>query len=65
VMFLSLAVLFIVDTLHEKGISIQKSINAQEIWFRAFIYLAAIWSVIMLGIYGVGYDASQFIYFQF
>ena len=32
---------------------------------RWLIMLVLFWSVIMLGIYGVGYDTSGFIYAQF
>lgn len=58
-------VLFVVDILHEKGISIYRAVNSQEIWFRWMLYLGLIWTVIMFGIYGTAYDTSTFIYFQF
>lgn len=58
-------ILFVIDILHEKGVSVLKLVNSQEIWFRMLIYLSLIWSIIMFGVYGVGYDTSQFIYFQF
>lgn len=61
----SIAILGIVDILHEKGISIFSVVQKQTIWFRWILYLGLIWSVLLLGIYGVGYDTSQFIYFQF
>ena len=32
---------------------------------RWTIYLALIFAVLIFGIYGSGYEASQFIYFQF
>lgn len=65
IMMGSIAVLFTVDVIHENGISVRKWICSQEIWFRLLVYNVLIWSVIMLGIYGVGYDTNQFIYFQF
>lgn len=58
-------ILVIVDILHEKGISIYRIVNSQEIWFRWILYLGLIWTIIMFGIYGIAYDASAFIYFQF
>ena len=61
----AIVILFVMDILHEKGISVLKLINSQEIWLRMLIYLSLIWSIIMFGIYGVGYDTSRFIYFQF
>lgn len=60
-----LFVLMVVDLLHEKGISIYTAVQSQEIWFRWMLYLGLIWITIMFGIYGVAYDASGFIYFQF
>lgn len=40
-------------------------VSHQEIWFKWMLYLGLIWGIIMLGIYGVDYDTSTFIYFQF
>ena len=40
-------------------------ITNQGIWFRWLIYFAAIFGILIFGVYGPGYDASQFIYFQF
>ena len=62
---LAVALLFVIDILHEKGLSVSKIIDSQEIWFRYLIYAGLIWSIIMFGIYGIGYDTSQFIYVQF
>lgn len=62
---LSILVVFVVDVLHEKGIRIREWIYQEKLWFRWLIYLAAFWCVLMFGIYGVDYDTSQFIYFQF
>ena len=58
-------VLMIVDAIHEKGREIFSLVNQQAIWFRWTLYLGLIWCIIMFGIYGVDYDAGQFIYFQF
>lgn len=61
----AMVVLFAVSFLHSRGISLRQKIARQGLWFRWGIYYAAIFSVLILGIYGSGYDASQFIYFQF
>lgn len=37
----------------------------QNLWFRWGVLLALIAAVYIFGIYGPGYDAQQFIYFQF
>lgn len=65
ILFFAISILFIVDIFHEKGVSIFQSVKEQTLFFRWVLYLGLIWSIIMLGIYGNGYDASQFIYFQF
>ena len=58
-------VLMIVDVIHEKGASVFLLVRKQRLWFRWSLYLGLIWCIIMFGIYGAAYDASQFIYFQF
>ncbi|MBR5226398.1 MAG: MBOAT family protein, partial [Clostridia bacterium] len=60
-----IAILMIVDTLHERGVAIFKLVNQQECWLRWLLYLGLVWTIIMFGIYGTAYDSSQFIYFQF
>lgn len=62
---LGVVILLVVDIIHEKGKSIFSLVKRQALWFRWGLYLALIWGVIMFGIYGIGYDTSQFIYFQF
>ena len=37
----------------------------QNLWFRWGVLLVLIVAVAIFGIYGPGYDAQQFIYFQF
>ena len=64
-LFFGIIVLVTVDIIHEKGKSIFLLVNRQTLWFRWILYLGLIWCIILFGIYGVGYDSSQFIYFQF
>lgn len=61
----SLVILCTVDILHEAGYSIYKIVYRQTLWFRWLLYLGLIWGTILFGIYGIAYDAGQFIYFQF
>lgn len=61
----SISILIIVDILHEKGIKISNYIRKQKFWFRWLLYIMLIISIIMFGIYGISYDTSTFIYFQF
>ena len=65
VLGLGLVIQLTVDVLHEKGISIWKRTAALPLPLRWLIILGLFWTVIMLGIYGVGYDTSGFIYAQF
>lgn len=61
----SLCILCVVDVLHETNHSIFQLAAHQTLWFRWLLYLGLIWCTIMFGIYGIEYDTSQFIYFQF
>lgn len=61
----SIMVLIAVSLLKERGISIRESIGKMNIVVRWTIYIAAFYSVVILGIYGPGYDASAFVYMGF
>lgn len=65
VLVFSLAVLFVVSVAKYKKLEIREWLCCQGIWFRYTVYLLAVFSILIFGIYGTGYDASQFIYFQF
>jgi D-alanyl-lipoteichoic acid acyltransferase DltB (MBOAT superfamily) len=54
-----------VDLFQEMGYQIRVKISQQNIIFRWVIYLLAIFSIIIFGIYGIGYDAASFIYMGF
>lgn len=64
-MLVMILVLLLVDCLKYIKIDIVEKIFAQGYWFRCLIFVCLFWLVFMTGIYGVEYDASQFIYFQF
>lgn len=64
-LLLSIAVLMIIDILHENNRSVFLFVNKQEFWFRWILYMGLVWTVILFGIYGIAYDTSAFIYFQF
>ncbi len=65
VLLVWIAVLFFVDILHERGISIREKIARQALPVRWIIYYAAVFSIVFFGAYGMGYHASDFIYMQF
>jgi len=58
-------VIFIVGLLQEKGYSLRQTIASKNIVLRWCVYFTAIFFVIILGAYGVGYSPADFIYAQF
>lgn len=60
-----IVVAMVVDVLHEKKIYIREAISAQHIIVRWGIYLAALFSIMLWGMFGIGYDAKSFIYMNF
>lgn len=62
---ISLFILFAVDISKYKGIDFIDWICRQGVWLRWLIYYAGIFGILIFGVYGPGFDASQFIYFQF
>lgn len=64
-LILAILILLVSDIFKYKGIKVRKVIMRQELWFRWSLYIAAIAGILVFGIWGPGYDASAFIYFQF
>ena len=54
--------LFWVDHVHERGVSLRTVIARQHLVFRWGIYIAAVLAIIIFGIYGPVYNAADFIY---
>ncbi len=65
VLVLALVILMIADFAKYRGVKVRGWIIAQGLWLRWAIYLAAIFAVLIFGVYGSGYKAANFIYFQF
>lgn len=61
----SIAVLFFVGVVHEKGVSLRETIAEQRVVVRWLIYLTAFAVPLVFGMYGSGYDSAAFIYQQF
>ncbi|MDD4844242.1 MAG: MBOAT family protein [Anaerotignum sp.] len=55
-------VLLTISLLQESGVQIREALSKQNLLFRWIIYLAAIFLLIMFGVYGLNYNASDFIY---
>lgn len=64
-LLLGMILLVIVDVLNEHGVVIRDRIAREGIVFRWLVYFSAITLILILGIYGPGYDAAAFIYQQF
>ncbi len=64
-MWIGIGILILADLFKYKGICIRHRILRQEWWFRWLAGLGSVLLLLILGIYGYGYDARNFIYFQF
>ena len=64
VLVCSLAVLLIVSIMQER-VKVREWLAKQMLWFRWSVYLLAVFGTLILGVYGPGYNASQFIYMGF
>lgn len=65
VLLLGTALLFFVSLARYNGIKLRDTLAEQNWFFRWGIYLIAIFFILIFGIYGPGFAASQFMYFQF
>lgn len=65
IVVIGVVIMFVVSLLQEKGVNIREKISKQNIVFRWILYYGIIFTIIIFGIYGAGYDASSFIYGQF
>lgn len=61
---LAIAILFIGDFM-QKRFSVREELKSKNIVFRWAVSYILIIALVIFGVYGPGYDASQFIYFQF
>ena len=65
VLAVALLVLLFVSIAKYKKMEIREWLSKQGLWFRYAVYLIALFTVLIFGIYGANYDAASFIYFQF
>ena len=65
VLCFSVLILWVVSFMQERGIKIREELAKQNLVFRWIIYWTAVSFILIFGIYGAGYNESQFIYFQF
>ncbi len=64
VLILCILLVMFIEHLQEKG-SVREMIAGQHLLIRWGIYLGAIALIAVFGVYGPGYDATQFLYGQF
>ena len=58
----AILLLFVVSVLQENGVNIRDRIESKPLAVRWAIYLIALTFILILGTYGPGYSASEFIY---
>ena len=61
---LCVVLMAVMEVLQEKG-NIREHLEKQHLFVRWSIYLGAIALIVVLGVYGPGYSATQFLYGQF
>lgn len=64
-MLLTIALLLIVDILHDKKVYVLNMIHGQHICIQACLCAILFMVVVIFGVYGVNYDVGTFIYFAF
>lgn len=65
VLWVSALIMLIFGVCKYQKISLGEALSRQGIWFRWSVYFAAIFFILIFGVYGPNTDASVFIYFQF
>lgn len=64
-MIFGIGILVLADIFKRRGIRVREVIARQDYWCRYLIMIAAICFILIFGIWGSGYNAAGFIYFQF
>ena len=65
ILIIGVIIMFIVGLLQEKGYNLREKVSKQNIIFRWSLYYIIFFAIVIFGIYGPGYAASDFIYGQF
>lgn len=65
ILVVALAILFGADYAHERGIRLRQKLSEQNCWFRWGVYIGVTMGILLFGVYGPEFSASEFIYFQF
>lgn len=62
---LCLIILFLISLIEEQGVDIRDWLATRHIVFRWILIYGLIFSIILFGMYNVGYDSSQFVYMKY
>lgn len=65
IVIIGVIIVFVVGLIKEKGICIRETVSKWNIVLRWSFYMVGLYSVIIFGAYGRGYDIVSFIYAQF
>lgn len=65
ILAISVLLVFVVSLLQEKGYHLREKIAQQNLVFRWILYYGIFFAILILGIYGRGYNVNSFIYGQF
>ena len=65
VLFITFALFFTVSVLQERGMEMRETLAAKPFYVRWIVYLLGFAAVVILGVYGPGYSASEFVYRNF
>lgn len=64
-MIWGILLLFVVDVCKYKGIKIREIVARQDYWAQLLVVIGSVLEILVFGMWGAGYDAANFIYFQF
>ena len=59
------ALVFVVSLVQERGVTVRNWISERNVLIRYVVLLAGVAAVMVLGVYGSGFDEASFIYYQF
>ena len=64
-MIWGILLLLVVDICKYKGIRLREIMARQDYWAQCLCVITAVFGILLFGMWGAGYDAANFIYFQF
>ena len=62
IILISFVIVLVISIMQEKGIKVREAFEKQGVVFKWIVLLGAIFGVLVLGVYGPGYNAMDFIY---